>query len=141
MGTYEFWVIHVVSGTRNACIVPPALPDKFKEVVHAREDVIHEDDSVKEFAVRVPKFVKWHECLIPDLREVLDTVVELPPRARRRTYGDSKPNGRGQCVEYAEECLCLVGRAVFVYGHVDIVVTQDSRYPEESGKEIRDDVE
>lgn len=134
-------MVHVVSGTRNTSIVLPALPDKLEEVIHARKDVIHEDDSVKEFAVRVPKFVKWHECLVPDLSEVLDTVVKLSPRARRRAYGDSKPNGFGQCVEYAEKRLCLVGRAVFVYGHEDIVVTQDSRYPEESGKEIRDDVE
>ena len=125
---------HVVSGTGDPRVIPPALPNKFKKVVDTREDIIHEDDSVKELVVRVPKFVEWDKCLIPDLSEVLDTMIELSPRACRRAYRDSKPNCLGQRIEYAEKRLCLVGGAVFVNRHVDIMIAQDSRYPKERCK-------
>ena len=50
-------MIHVIRCTRDARIVPPALPDKFKDIVHTGKDVVHEDDGIKVFVVRVSEFV------------------------------------------------------------------------------------
>lgn len=69
-------MIHVVRSTSYTCIIPPTLPDKLKQVVHAWEDIVHKYDGVKVLVVRVTELVEWVKSLVADLRKVLYTMVE-----------------------------------------------------------------
>lgn len=80
-GCIKVIVIHIICGTRNACTIPPALPDQLEDVVNAKQDIVHEDYCIKELIVGVPKFVKRVQRLIPDLSQVFDTVIERSSRA------------------------------------------------------------
>ena len=123
--THEFFVIHVVSGTCDACVVPATLPDEFEEVVNAGKDVVHEDDGVKELVLCVAELVQRDKSGVADLCEVLDTVVKCAPLTHRGADDDAETDAAGEGIEYAQEGLCLVGRAVLVYGDEDVVVAED----------------
>lgn len=75
-------MIHIIRCTSDARIVPPALPDKFEDIVHARQDVVHEDDGIEIFVVRVSELVEWVERLVANLCKVFDTMVERSSRPR-----------------------------------------------------------
>jgi len=47
-GGADLLVIHVIGSTCDTCVVPAALPDELQEVVDAGQDVVHEDDGIKE---------------------------------------------------------------------------------------------
>ena len=56
-GAHELLVVHVVRGAGDARVVEPALVDELEQVVHAGEDVVHEDDAVKVLVLRVAQLV------------------------------------------------------------------------------------
>jgi len=56
-GGLDLRVVHVISGAGYAGIVPPALPDEFEKVVHAGENIVHEDDRVEVLPFAIAKLV------------------------------------------------------------------------------------
>lgn len=83
---------HIIRRTSDARIIPSALPYKLQEVVHAGEDIVHEDDRIKVLVLRVPEVVQRHERSIAHLREILYPVVERTPRAHRGADLDPQPH-------------------------------------------------
>lgn len=134
-------MVHVICRASDSRIVPPALPDQLQKVIHAGQDVVHEDDAVEIFSLRVPEFMQGHECCIPHLGEVLDSMIERASCPHGRPNGDAHTNAPRERVEYSEQRFCLVRGPVLVDGHKDILVTQDGGHAEKRREEIGDDVE
>ena len=86
-GRRVFVVVHVVRGAGDPGVVSPALPDELEEVVHAGENVVHEDDRFKVLVFRVAEVVEGAEGRITYFGKVLDAVVERPASAHRRSDG------------------------------------------------------
>lgn len=132
---------HVICGARNSGIVQTALVDEFEDVVHAGEDVVHEDYGIEILVLGTSQLVEGNKCSIANFSEVLDTVVERTTCALGCADGDAKSDGASDCVENAENGLCLVRGAVLVDGYKDVVVAEDSRDTEERREEVWDDIE
>jgi len=121
----QLFVIHVICCARNPGVIQTALINEFEEVVHAGEDVVHEDYGIEILVLGVSLLVKGHKGSIANFSKILDTVVERPTCALRCADGDTKSDGAGECVENAEEGFCLVCGAVLVDGDKDVVVAKD----------------
>jgi hypothetical protein len=134
-------VEHVICGTCNSGIVQTALVDQFEDVVHAGEDVVHENYGIEILVLGTSQLMKGNKCSIANFSEVLDTVVERTTCALGCADGDTKSDGASDCVENAENGFCLVCGAVLVDGYKDVVVTEDSRDTEERREEVWDDIE
>ena len=132
---------HVVRGTSDACVVLSALPYQLQQVVHAWENIVHEDDRVKVLVLCVPQLVQRHKRCIAHLREVLDAVVERTARTHRRPDRHAHADTARERVKNAQERLRLVRRPVLVDRHVDVVVPKDGSDPEERREQVWDDVE
>ena len=116
-------VVHVVGGASDAGVVDATLVYEFEEVVYAGEDIVHEDDGVEVFAVRVTELVEGDEGGVADLCEVFYAVVEGTAGTHRGTDGDTHTDAAGEGVEYTKKGFCLICGTVFVDGDVDVVVT------------------
>lgn len=132
---------HVICGACNSGIVQTALVDEFEDVVHAGEDVVHENYGIEILVLGTSQLMEGNKCSIANFSEVLDTVVERTTCALGCADGDAKSDGAGDCVENAENGLCLIRGAVLVDGYKDVVVTEDSRDAEERREEVWDDIE
>lgn len=132
---------HVVGRAGDSGVLTATLPDELEQVVDARQNVVHEDDRVKDLLLALAELVQRHERSIPDLGQVLDSVVERSSRSHRRPDLDPQTSRSGDGVKDLEQGLGLVRRTVLVDGHVDVVVAQDGGHAEQGCKEVRDDVE
>lgn len=139
-GSY-FGMIHIVGGTGNTGIVLPRLPDKFKEIVDAGQDVIHEDNGIEVLVLRIAQFVERNKGRIADLGEILDAVIKLTSSTLRRPNHDAHANAPCQRIKNPKERFGLVVGTIFVDGDEDIMVAKNGCYAEKGCKKIRDDVE
>lgn len=139
--TDDVVVVHVIGGTGDASILSATLPDQFKQIVDTGKDIVHEDDRVEHFVLVVSQLVQGYHGGIPDLCQVLDTMVELTSGSHRSPNDDSQSDCPGERVKDAQESFRLVVGAVLVDRHVNIVITEDSGGPKERGEDIRNDVE
>lgn len=133
-------MVHVIRCTSDTRILSPTLPDQLEQVVDTGQDIVHENDRVKDFAVIVTEFVEGQHGGVSDFGEVFDTVVEQTTGTHRCADDDSETDGSREGIENLQERLCLVVGTVFVDGDKDIVVSQDGGCPEEGCKDIRDNV-
>lgn len=133
-------MVHVIRCTSDARILSPTLPDQLEQVVDTGQDIVHEDDRVKDLAVIVTEFVEGQHGGVSDFGEVFDTVVEQTTGTHRCSDDDPETDGAREGIENLQERLCLVVGTVFVDGDKDIVVSQDGGCAEEGCKDIRDNV-
>ena len=107
-------MIHIIRRTRNPRIIPPTLPNKLQEVVHARQDIVHEYNRVEILVLRVPQLMQRHERRVPHLRQILNPMIERPPCAHRRLDLHPQPHAPAQRIKYPQQRLRLVRRPVLV---------------------------
>ena len=138
--THDIVVKHVIRRTRDPGVLPPALPDQLEHVVHAGQDVVHEDHRIKDLALGIPQFVQGHHGRVPDLGEVFDPMVERSSGSHRGTDDDPHPHDPRQRVKDPEERLGLVVGPVLVDRDEHIVVPEHSGRPEHGREQVRDDV-
>ena len=98
--TYNFVMIHVIRGTCDTGVLSSGLPNQLENIIDARQDIVHENDSVKVFTLAVSEFVQGHHGGITDFGEVFDTVGVLTSRAARGSNGNAEPHAASECVEY-----------------------------------------
>ena len=139
--TYEFFMEHVVCRTGDSSIVLPTLPDQFKQIIHARQDIVHEHDRIEHFILRVSQFMQRDERGVSHFGQILDTMIESASRPRRRANHHAQPDRPTQSIKDPEESFRLVRRPVFVNRDKDILVPEDRRHAKEGGEQIRNDVE
>lgn len=138
--THDIIVVHVIRRTGDTRILSPTLPNQLEQVVHARQDIIHENDRVKDFSVIVTKLVEGQHGGVSNFGEVFDTMVEQTAGTHRCSDDDPQTDRSREGIKNLQECLCLVVGTVFVDGDKDIVVAQDGSCSEECRKDIRDNV-
>jgi len=68
-------------------------------------------------------------------------VVERSSGTHARADGYSHADGAGEGIVDTQEGFGLVGGTVFVYGHEDVLVSQDRSHAEEGRKEVWDNIE
>jgi hypothetical protein len=105
---HQFFVIHVVRRTGNPGIVQPALVNQLQQVVHTRQDIVHEDDRVEMFSVRISEFVKRYESGVSHFSQILDTMSEIAPGSHRGTNVNLQSDGPTKSVEYTQEGFRLI---------------------------------
>lgn len=133
-------MVHVIRRTGDTRILSPTLPNQLEQVVDTGQDIVHEDDRVKDFSVIVTKFVEGQHGGVSDFGKVFDTVVEQASGTHRCSDDDPQADGSREGIENLQERLCLVVGPVFVDGDKDVVVAQDGSRSEECRKEVGDDV-
>lgn len=74
--------------------------------------------------------MKRDESGITNFCEIFDTVVELTSGTLRSANHDAHTDTSCESVEYPKECFRLVIRAVFVYGHKDVLVAENRSHAE-----------
>lgn len=131
---------HVIRRTRDPGVLPPTLPDQLEHVVHARQDVVHENHRIKDLALGIPQFVQGHHGRVPDLGEVFDPMVERSSGSHRGTDDDPHPDHPSERVKDPEERLGLVVGSVLVDRDEDVVVPQHAGRPEHGREQVRNDV-
>lgn len=134
-------MVHVVCGACDSCIVQSTLPDKFKEVIDAGQDIVHEDNRIEVFVFGISEFVERDERSVPHLREVFDTMVERTTSTHRHTDRHAETHRPTQRVENTQQGLRLISRAVLIYRDVHIVVPEDGSHPEERREKVWKNVE
>lgn len=133
-------MVHVIRCASDTRILSSTLPDQLEQVVDTGQDIVHEDDRVKDFAVIVTEFVEGQHGGVSDFGKVFDTVVEQTTGTHGCSDDDPETDGPREGIENLQERLCLVVGTVFVDGDKDIVVSQDGGCPEERCKDIGDNV-
>lgn len=99
---------HVVGRAGDSGVLTATLPDELEQVVDARQNVVHEDDRVKDLLLALAELVKRHKRSVPDLGQVLDSVVERSSRSHRRPDLDPQTSRSGDGVKDLEQGLSLV---------------------------------
>ena len=140
-GTHKLIVVHVICSAGNTSVIQTTLVDELEEVVDAWKDIVHEHYGIKVLVLSVSQLVEGYKGSVSNFGEILDAVVERTARALRCSDGNPQTNGASKSVKNTEERLCLVGRAILVDGHKNVVITKESRDAEESRKEVWNDVE
>ena len=134
-------MIHVVGRAGDTSVVQSTLPNQLQQVVHTRQDIVHEHDRVEVLSVGISQFVQGYKGRVSYFRQILDTMVEVAPRSHRRADLDPQPDRPTERVEYPQEGFCLVVRPVLVDRHVDVLETKNGRDLEENRKQVGYDVE
>jgi hypothetical protein len=88
-GRRDFSMIHIIGGASDTSIICPRLPDKFEEVVDARQNVVHEYDGVEIFVFGFTELVERNKNGITDFGEIFDAVVELTSGTLRCSNHDT----------------------------------------------------
>ena len=131
---------HVIRRTSDPSVLPPALPDQLEHVVHAGQDVVHENHRIKDLALGIPQFMKGHHGRVSNLGQVFDTMVERSSGSHRGTDDDPHPHDPRQRVKDPEERLGLVVGPVLVDRDEDVVIPQNPGRPEHRREQVRNDV-
>lgn len=134
-------MVHVIGSASDTSVLPSALPDEFKQIVHARQNVVHEDDRIKHLVLVVSQLVEGDHGGISDLCQVFDSVVECSSGPHRRPDNDTETDGSGQSVEYPQKGFGLIVRSILVDRNKDIVVSEDRGSSEQGSENVGDDVE
>jgi hypothetical protein len=117
------------------------LPNEFKKVIQARQNVVHEYDAVECLILLLSKLEKGAEGGVPDLCKVLDAMIEGSTCTTTRPDDDPESDRTAQSIEDPEKSLGLIRGAVLINGHKYVLKAQHGGGTEEGGEEVRDDVE
>jgi len=121
--THNIVVKHVITSTRNPRVLPPTLPDQLQQIIHARQDIVHEHDRIKHDLLVLPQLMQRHQRCVPNLCQVLNPMIERSPRPHTRPDLDPQSSDLSESVKDSEEGFGLVGGSVLVDGDVDVGVS------------------
>ena len=82
-------VKHVVGGAGDTGVLPTRLPDELEQVIDARQNVVHEDDGVEDFALGITELVERHKSGVADFGEIFNAVIERATGAVGRANGNT----------------------------------------------------